>query len=112
MSDEDPWLARDKLYHFVFCLFLALFFSKLASVTPYSFLRRHSIWVGSILSLLAGAAKEAADHLGIFPSAGASAKDAVADLIGVLVAAFALSICRSSVGSDPPSGSTRRALPV
>ncbi|CAN1121584.1 hypothetical protein LINPERPRIM_LOCUS2258 [Linum perenne] len=112
MSDEDPWVARDKLYHILFCLSLTLFFSQLASSTRYAFLRRHSILVGSILSLLAGATKEVADHLGIFPSAGASSKDAVADLIGVLVAAFALSICRRRIGFDSASGQTRRVLPV
>ncbi|CAN1175950.1 hypothetical protein LINPERHAP2_LOCUS32240 [Linum perenne] len=76
MSDEDPWVARDKLYHILFCRSL----------------------------------KEVADHLGIFPSVGASAKDAVADLIGVLVAAFALSICRRRIGFDSASGQTRRVL--
>ena len=64
-DDEDP----DKLYHFVFCFSLTLLFSTLASLSPYPSLRSHSISVGSIMSLLAGVAKEAADHLGIFPSA-------------------------------------------
>ncbi|KAF2321498.1 hypothetical protein GH714_000142 [Hevea brasiliensis] len=110
--DGDPWLAPDKLYHVLFCLFLTVFFSKLASLARYSFLRRHSVPVGSILSLAAGAAKEAADQFGFFPSAGASAKDAAADLLGVLIAAFALSISKTPDGSDSGQGQTRRVLPV
>lgn len=85
-DDDDPWLAPDKLYHFLFCFCLSILFSTLASHSPYPFLRSNSIRVGSILSLLAGAAKEAADHLHIFPSAGASFRDGVADAVGVLVA--------------------------
>ncbi|XP_007023400.2 PREDICTED: uncharacterized protein LOC18595412 [Theobroma cacao] len=91
-DDKDPWLAPDKLYHFLFCFFLTFLFSTLASLSRFSFLRNHSIRVGSILSLAAGAAKEAADQLGLFPSAGASSRDAVADLLGVLVAAMVLSL--------------------
>ncbi|KAK4858845.1 hypothetical protein QYF36_022918 [Acer negundo] len=64
-DDEDP----DKLYHFFFCFSLTLLFSTLASLSPYPSLRSHSISVRSIMSLLAGAAKESADHLGIFPTA-------------------------------------------
>ncbi|XP_050232741.1 uncharacterized protein LOC126681275 [Mercurialis annua] len=111
-NDQDPWLAPDKLYHILFCLSLTLFFSKLASLTRYSFLHKYSIQIGSILSLAAGAAKEAADHFGFFPSAGASFRDAVADLVGVLIAAFALSICRKRVGSESVHSQTRRVLPV
>ncbi|KAJ6945500.1 LOW QUALITY PROTEIN: hypothetical protein NC651_000527 [Populus alba x Populus x berolinensis] len=109
-NNEDPWLAPDKLYHVLFCLSLTLLFSKLASLTRYPFLKRQSIRVGAILSLFAGAAKEAADQIGLFPSAGASAKDAVADIIGVLIAAAALSMLKSknSDGSDSGSGQTRR----
>ncbi|KAK8336241.1 hypothetical protein V6Z11_A09G109000 [Gossypium hirsutum] len=72
----------------------------------------HSTRVGSILSLLAGAAKEAADQLEFFPSAGASARDGLADLLGVLVAAMALSLWNRLRRSRPDSGNTRRVLPV
>ncbi|KAM2308602.1 hypothetical protein TB2_030153 [Malus domestica] len=48
--------------------------------------RRHSIWFGSILSLLASAAKEFADELGFFRSVTNGAKDTVADFMGVLIA--------------------------
>lgn len=111
-NDEDPWLASDKLYHILFCLFLTVFFSKLASFTRYSFIRRHSIRLGSALSLAAGALKEAADQFGFFPSAGASAKDAAADVLGVLIAAFALSMRKTPDGSDLGQGHARRILPV
>ncbi|XP_021906398.1 uncharacterized protein LOC110821030 [Carica papaya] len=110
-DDRDPWFAPDKLYHVLFCLSLSFFFSLLASLTRYMFLRRNSIWIGSILSLAAGAAKEAADHMGIFPSAGASAKDAVADVIGVLIAALVLYIRKHS-RPDSELGQTRLVLPL
>ncbi|KAF7814486.1 Transmembrane protein [Senna tora] len=100
-EDKDPWLAPDKVYHLLFCFFLTILFSFLATLTRHPFLRRHSIPVGSICSLLAGAAKEAADEFGYFPSAGASARDAVADVVGVLIASFALSVFRCSTRSDP-----------
>lgn len=96
MGNEDPWLAPDKLYHVVFCFSLTLLFSTLAALIPHPFLRRHYIGVGSIASLLAGAAKEIADELGYFRSAGASAKDAVADLLGVVLASYALSLVKLS----------------
>ncbi|XVE91221.1 hypothetical protein DITRI_Ditri20bG0136900 [Diplodiscus trichospermus] len=111
-DDKDPWLAPDKLYHFLFCFFLTLLFSTLASLSRHRFLRNHSIRVGSILSLVAGAAKEAADQLGFFPSAGASSRDAVADLIGVLIAAMALSLWKRFLPPGPDLGQIQRVLPV
>ncbi|WCJ40399.1 hypothetical protein M5689_021318 [Euphorbia peplus] len=108
----DPWLASDKLYHLLFCLFLTIFFSKIASFSRYSFLRRQAVRIGSLLSLSAGAAKEAADQFGFFPSAGASVRDAIADLLGVLIAAFALSFCKTPIRFDPDTSQTRRVLPV
>ncbi|KAF1886316.1 hypothetical protein Lal_00045547 [Lupinus albus] len=98
MEEEDPWLGADKLYHFLFCFSLTILFSSLAS----PFLRRHSLLFGSISSLLAGAAKEAADHLGYFHSAGASTRDALADLLGVLIAFSALSLFRFRRFIPPP----------
>lgn len=96
-DDGDPWLGADKFYHVVMCLSFTLLFYKLASLAPFPFLRRRAISIGSIASLLAGAAKEAADHLGYFQSSGASFKDALADLLGVLIASFALSLFRSQI---------------
>ncbi|XP_010034004.2 LOW QUALITY PROTEIN: uncharacterized protein LOC104423213 [Eucalyptus grandis] len=98
---EDPWLARDKLYHVLFCLSLTLLFSRLASLARPSLLRRRSSSSDPSPPLLAGAAKEAADHLGVFPSDGASAKDALADVLGVLIAASALSLCRRRSSTRP-----------
>ncbi|PIN18663.1 hypothetical protein CDL12_08651 [Handroanthus impetiginosus] len=97
MENGDDWLAVDKLYHVLFCFFISIIFSQLALRTRYSFIRRRSIWVGSTISLAAGAAKEFADELGFFKSAGASTKDAVADGLGILLAAMMLyfSNCRS-----------------
>ncbi|KAM7257147.1 hypothetical protein ACFE04_012888 [Oxalis oulophora] len=114
-KDKDPWLAADKLYHILFCFSLSLLFSTLSSLTHHSFLKRHSIIIGSTISLLAGAAKETADHLHIFPSAGASAKDAVSDVIGVILAAFLLVLWKKKKKKQKGaarSGSGERVLPV
>ncbi|KAI4329388.1 hypothetical protein L6164_021656 [Bauhinia variegata] len=104
---RDPWLAPDKVYHFLFCFSLTIFFSTLATLIRYPFLRRHSIGLGSIGSLLAGAAKEAADALGYFRSAGASLKDVVADVIGVLVACLVLTVFSCSPRADLEIGQGR-----
>ncbi|CAJ1954995.1 unnamed protein product [Sphenostylis stenocarpa] len=97
--ESDPWLGMDKAYHLLMCFCLTFFFYAFASLTPY---RRHAISIGSLLSLLAGAAKEAADHLGYFRSSGASLKDALADILGVCIASFALSLFPFSFRSPPP----------
>lgn len=97
MEEGDDWLAPDKLYHVLFCFFIAIVSSFLAERARYPFIRRRSIWVGSIVSLAAGAAKEVADELGFFRSAGASTKDAVADVFGTLIAALVFSLYKSSV---------------
>ena len=104
MDENDPWFAPDKLYHLLFCFSLTLLFSTLAARTPYPFLRRHSIRVGSVLSLLAGAAKEFADELGFFRSAGASAKDAVANFLGVLIGSLLLYLVNYLPRSDNEAG--------
>lgn len=106
MESGDDWLAADKLYHIVFCFFVSIIASLLASQTRYAFVRRYSIWVGSVVSSLAGAAKEFADELGFFQSSGASAKDAVADFLGILLAALVLYVSKykpSSPGMRPDS---------
>ncbi|XP_057968890.1 uncharacterized protein LOC131158210 [Malania oleifera] len=100
MENGDDWLAPDKLYHFLFCFFLAFFFSALATLSRYPLLRRLSIWVGSLFSLAAGAAKEAADEVGFFKSAGASAKDAAADLLGTVTACLLLLTCKRYTRPD------------
>ncbi|XP_023644764.1 uncharacterized protein LOC17897568 [Capsella rubella] len=105
---EDPWLAPDKFYHVIFCFSISILFSTIASLSRYSFLRRHSIWIGSAFSLSAGAAKEAGDQFGIFPSAGASARDAVADAVGVVIAALVLFLWKSR----SESSQKRPILPI
>ncbi|KAL9249294.1 hypothetical protein AKJ16_DCAP18722 [Drosera capensis] len=86
----DEWLAVDKFQHIVLCFSLTLLFSLLASRTRVLFIRRRSVLIGASISLLAGAAKEAADQLGFFRSAGASAKDGIADVVGVLIGCVVL----------------------
>ncbi|KAL9238549.1 hypothetical protein vseg_012953 [Gypsophila vaccaria] len=86
---EDSWTAADKFYHLIFCFTLTLLFSLLIVVhTRHRILRRHSTVIAASFSLLAGAAKEFADHLGFFHSSGASARDAVADVAGVVIACW------------------------
>ncbi|KAK1347107.1 Transmembrane protein [Heracleum sosnowskyi] len=75
LTGTDDWLARDKIYHVIFCFSINVVVSLLASHSPYSSLRRRSIFLGSFLSLAAGAAKEIADQFGFFHSAGASSRD-------------------------------------
>ncbi|XAR67826.1 hypothetical protein NMG60_11002746 [Bertholletia excelsa] len=94
MENGDGWLAPDKFQHVLFCFSIAIIFSLLASRTRYSVIRRRSIWIGSLISLAAGAAKEVADEFGFFKSAGASFKDAIADLLGVLIAVLVLFVNR------------------
>ncbi|KAJ0693092.1 hypothetical protein HanPI659440_Chr15g0593251 [Helianthus annuus] len=95
MENGDDWLAHDKLQYFILCFTITIIVSFLASRTRYFLLRRRSISIGCVLSLTAGAAKEFADELGFFKSAGGSVKDAVADIIGVLVAVIALNLWNS-----------------
>ncbi|KAK9098290.1 hypothetical protein Syun_025335 [Stephania yunnanensis] len=93
-NNGDEWLALDKLEHVLFCFFISIFVSSIAYLSPFSLLRRWSIWIGSLASIAAGAAKEAGDEIGFWHSAGASAKDAVADLLGVAIAVLVLSVWR------------------
>ncbi|XP_059303540.1 uncharacterized protein LOC132055633 [Lycium ferocissimum] len=69
MEDGDDWIAPDKLYHILFCFFIAIITTLVAERARYPFVRRRSILIGSIVSLAAGAAKEVADELGYFRSA-------------------------------------------
>ncbi|KMT01066.1 hypothetical protein BVRB_9g223210 [Beta vulgaris subsp. vulgaris] len=93
---QDLWRSPDKGYHVLLCFSLTLLFSLLLSRYRCqfyrSFVRKHSLLLASFLSLLAGAAKEVADHFGFFRSSGASFKDAAADVVGVFIAAFLLSL--------------------
>ncbi|KAK9741272.1 hypothetical protein RND81_03G093800 [Saponaria officinalis] len=84
------WIATEKFYHLIFCFTLTLFFFLLVVHTRHRFLRRHSTVIAASLSLLAGAAKEFADHLGFFQSSGALFRDGVADFAGVVIACLLL----------------------
>ncbi|KAL8480042.1 hypothetical protein ACS0TY_026324 [Phlomoides rotata] len=52
--------------------------------------KRCSILIGSIISFAAGNTKELGDELGFFKSVGASTKEVVPDLLGILLAAVML----------------------
>ncbi|XP_077238070.1 uncharacterized protein LOC143879523 [Tasmannia lanceolata] len=95
MEKGDDWFALDKLYHVLFCFFISVSISILSNRSRSSFLRRYSIWFGSLVSLAAGATKEAGDEIGLWKSSGASFKDALADLFGILIASLSLFACKS-----------------
>ncbi|XP_043702826.1 uncharacterized protein LOC122652988 [Telopea speciosissima] len=95
MENEDDWLALDKLYHVLFCFFIAITVSALAYQTRYPFIHRWSIWLGSLVSLAAGVAKEAGDEIGLWESAGASVKDVIADLLGIFMSSVVFSLFKS-----------------
>ncbi|KAJ0984898.1 hypothetical protein J5N97_003254 [Dioscorea zingiberensis] len=99
--DPDPWLGADKLEHFVACLLITLVVASLAGRSRLSFLRRRNATIGSLSALAAGAAKEAGDELGLWASSGASARDAAADLLGVLIASLSLALLRRLRPSPP-----------
>ncbi|PIA45759.1 hypothetical protein AQUCO_01600184v1 [Aquilegia coerulea] len=89
MENGDDWLAVDKLEHVLFCFFISIFITTLLNnQTRYTFLRRWSIWFGSLVSIIAGVIKEIGDEIGLWNSAGASFKDAIADLLGTLLASI------------------------
>ncbi|XP_024533682.1 uncharacterized protein LOC112347273 [Selaginella moellendorffii] len=84
----DDWFARDKAQHLLVCMAIVL---ALGSALAFSSrFRAWRIRIACVASLAAGAAKEALDELHVWNSSGASAKDAVADIVGALVGAAAL----------------------
>ncbi|KAM1001176.1 hypothetical protein ACFX15_007415 [Malus domestica] len=58
--------------------------------SSFPLFHRHSIWLKSILSLLAGAAKKFVDELEFFRSATDGAKDTVINFVGVLIGSLLL----------------------
>eukprot|EP01018_Ginkgo_biloba_P034150 Gb_28023 [translate_table: standard] len=84
----DDWIAMDKLQHFVVCFFIVIItaYAIRRRLSPSKRLHKWATWVGCIFSLMAGAVKELGDEMGVWPSAGGSIKDGVADGGGVLVA--------------------------
>ncbi|CAN6179033.1 unnamed protein product [Urochloa humidicola] len=94
MEWGDAWVAPDKLQHALACLLISLLAAALAGRSAHPGIRRRAAAVGSAASLAAGVAKEALDEAGFFGSAGASPKDAAADLVGVAAAALVLALVR------------------
>ena len=118
-TTADPWLAPDKLYHFLACATISLL---IYGLLPWAG-RCVPGWVGRCvarprprlgLSLAAGAvaglAKEAGDARNTWPfcPCSASARDLVADGAGVVAAAALLGLCqiirriRTSYATRPP----------
>ncbi|WOK92130.1 hypothetical protein Cni_G00821 [Canna indica] len=102
MEDGDEWLAADKLEHLLACFSITLLVAALSGRSRHAFLRRRSAALGSLTALAAGTAKEVGDEIGIWRSAGASAKDAFADVLGVLLAALLLAVSRRLRPSPRP----------
>ncbi|KAH0465495.1 hypothetical protein IEQ34_005598 [Dendrobium chrysotoxum] len=100
MEERDPWLAVDKLEHLIACFFISVLVATLARRSHRSFIRRRSVALGSVTALAAGAAKEAADEIGLWKSAGGSVRDAAADALGVALAAAVLALADSLKPSD------------
>lgn len=95
MNNGDNWLANDKLLHLIACFLITILVSSLLDRARYKIIRRWSLLVGSFVSLSAGAAKEAADEVGVFwVSSGGSVKDLVADVVGVLIACLLVLVFR------------------
>ncbi|KAK8966929.1 hypothetical protein KSP40_PGU012063 [Platanthera guangdongensis] len=92
MEERDPWLAVDKLEHVIACFFISVFVAALARRSKRPFIRQRSVLLGSLAALAAGSAKETCDDIGLWNSAGGSFRDAVADALGVALAAAVLSL--------------------
>nr|ADE76319.1 unknown [Picea sitchensis] len=88
----DDWIAVDKFEHLAMCFFIVIMcvYTIRLSFTPSKLLYRCATPVGCILSLTIGAVKELGDQMGLWPSAGGSLKDGLADVGGVLLAATLL----------------------
>lgn len=103
MEVGDQWLAPDKYQHVLACFLITVFVSFVARRSRHPLLRRRSVMIGSMASLAAGAAKEAGDEIGLWwESAGGSAKDAVADLVGIALASLFLARFASSHWQSDP----------
>lgn len=81
----DDWLATDKLQHFLACLFITNLVAFVAGRLGGRRLRTWRVHLGALSGLVAGAIKEAGDATGLlWTSAGASLRDGVADIAGVV----------------------------
>ena len=83
----DPWLAVDKLQHFLFCVVVAALAYLAARAHPSTAPWRLAVGAGA--AFVAGAAKEAGDAAGLWPGV-ASLRDGGADAAGAAVALAAL----------------------
>lgn len=95
----DDWIGMDKLEHFGICFLIVILSALILRRTA---MQRWSTSIACILSLTAGAAKEVGDQMGLWPSAGGSMKDAVADIVGVLLAAILLHFVKHKAAKPKP----------
>lgn len=84
---DDPWLAPDKLQHFLFCA--AVTAAGYLAARAHERLRRHRLTLGCAAGVAAGVLKEVGDVLGWWPGA-LSVRDLGADAVGVAAALAAL----------------------
>jgi len=82
-NEADGWLAQDKWLHFIACFGITLV-AFIVMVRYFS--EKRALLVGSSASLFIGIAKE------IYDIPGASYRDFVADLCGILLAIVSLKI--------------------
>lgn len=83
----DPWLAVDKLQHFLFCAAVASLAYLAARAHPSTAPWRLAVGAGA--AFLTGATKEVGDATGLWPGV-ASLRDGGADAAGAVVALAAL----------------------
>uniref|UniRef100_A0A383WD71 VanZ-like domain-containing protein n=1 Tax=Tetradesmus obliquus TaxID=3088 RepID=A0A383WD71_TETOB len=87
MLAADPWLALDKLEHFLFCASIVL--ASYAALYRLGCNRSVSLSVAVLLSLVAAGGKELGDYLQWWPG-NLSFRDFIADLAGTAVATAAI----------------------
>ena len=95
-STSDPWLAPDKLGHFLFCGLCT--FAGFAMCLYRREWRSYRFVTGAMLGVMFGALKEIGDGLGWWPG-NVSIRDMGADLAGIVVALAALIIYEPQITS-------------
>ncbi|KAM1184619.1 hypothetical protein ACFX13_014316 [Malus domestica] len=73
---------------------------------------RHSIWFGSILSLLASASMKFVDELGFFRSTTDNVKDTVTDFVGILIGSLLLYFVKYVTRPEKETGRIREVLMI
>ena len=101
-SSDDPWIAPDKLGHFVFCGLCT--FAGFALCLYRRDWRSFRFVTGATVGLIFGALKEVGDGLGWWPG-NVSLRDMGADLAGIAVALAALVIYEPQITSKLSSSS-------